>query len=94
MSAIYILISQVAELNGYRQNYGMTMHWRQYVLDSFVSSDLSTTFLNKIRADLNVVRSAKFTIVLRFMYTDAMPAVIMHVLSMFEKTSLAPKAIC
>ncbi|KAI0240053.1 hypothetical protein LSAT2_009250 [Lamellibrachia satsuma] len=52
----------------------MTMHWRQYVLDSFVSSDLSTTFLNKIRADLNVVRSAKFTIVLRFMYTDAMPA--------------------
>ena len=70
---------QLAELNGYRQNYGMTMHWRQYILDTFVSSDVTAAFKTQIRADLDIVRQAKFTIVLRFMYTDAMPAVIVQV---------------
>ncbi|KAK2178231.1 hypothetical protein NP493_552g01032 [Ridgeia piscesae] len=63
----------VEDLNEYREEYGLTVHWRQYVLDRFRKRGLTTSFMKKIRADMEVVRSAKFTIVLRFMYTDAMP---------------------
>ena len=51
------------------------MHWRQFVLDEFVSSDITQEFLDNIRADLETIRSAKFTTIMRIMYTKQMPEV-------------------
>ncbi|KAK7115638.1 uncharacterized protein [Littorina saxatilis] len=56
-------------LDHLRSNNGVTLVLRVFVLDSFVSSSISTDFLNKIRHDLDVVDSAGFTAVLRFCYT-------------------------
>ena len=66
------LFTQLQELESYREESGLTIHWRQYVLDSFVSSDITTEFLDKIRADMAIVRKAKITVVMRFMYTDVL----------------------
>lgn len=68
----------MSELESDREESVVMMHWRQYVLDNFVSSDISQEFLDKIRADLDVVRTAKFTIIVRFMYADDMPDVSVH----------------
>ena len=54
------------------------MHWRQFVLDEFVSSDITQEFLDNIRSDLETIRSVKFTTVMRIMYTKQMPAVRMR----------------
>ena len=51
------------------------MHWRQFVLDDFVSSDITQEFLDNIRSDLDTIRSAKFTTITRIMYTNRMPDV-------------------
>ena len=51
------------------------MHWRQFVLDEFVSSDITQEFLDNIRSDLETIRSAKFTTVTRILYVKEMPDV-------------------
>ena len=66
------MFTQLDELERYREESGLTLHWRQYVLDGFVSSDITTEFLDKIRADMDIVRLAKITVVMRFMYTDVL----------------------
>ena len=51
------------------------MHWRQFVLDEFVSSDITQEFLDNIRSDLETIRNAKFTTVTRILYVKEMPDV-------------------
>ena len=46
------------------------MVWRLYILDTFVASDITPHFLDLMREDLSVVKEARFTAVIRFMYTD------------------------
>ena len=72
---IYFL-SQIEDLDKFRNNSGLTLHWRQYILDSFVASDITEDYLDKIRDDMKVVREAKFSVVLRFMYTNKWEEVI------------------
>ena len=55
------------------------MHWRQFVLDEFVSSDITQEFLDNIRSDLDTIRSAKFTTITRIMYTNRMPDVSVYI---------------
>ncbi|KAI0240051.1 hypothetical protein LSAT2_009248 [Lamellibrachia satsuma] len=47
--------------------------WRTYILDSFVTSNITDDFLDKIGADMEAARTAKFTLIIRFMYIDVMP---------------------
>ena len=68
----------MSSLERYREESGITVHWRQFVLDEFVSSDITEDFLSKIRADLDTIRTAKFTAVMRIMYTKYMPEVIVQ----------------
>lgn len=48
------------------------MVWRQYVLDTFVSSDIDAAFLAAVHADMGVLGEAGFTATLRFMYTHTL----------------------
>ena len=59
------------------------MHWRQFVLDEFVSSDITQEFLDNIRSDLETIRSAKFTTVTRILYIQEMPDVSVQFTSLF-----------
>ena len=63
-------LSQIEDLDKFRNDSGLTLHWRQYILDDFVTSDITDDYLDKIRDDMKVVREAKFSVVLRFMYTN------------------------
>ena len=54
------------------------MHWRRFVLDEFVSSDITQEFLDNIRSDLETIRNAKFTTVTRILYVKEMPDVSMQ----------------
>ncbi|KAK7501757.1 hypothetical protein BaRGS_00007188 [Batillaria attramentaria] len=58
------------QLQRYRQNSGLTMIRRNFVLDTFRNSRISDEFLDVIRHDLDLVDSASFTVVLHFSYTD------------------------
>ncbi|XP_076465839.1 uncharacterized protein LOC143297393 [Babylonia areolata] len=57
-----------SRLDQLRHRSGITMIWRTFVLDTFVTSSISDDYLNKIRHDLDMVESAGFTVVLRFCY--------------------------
>ena len=67
MPALYF---QKSRLDGIRLADGVTIAWRQYVLDTHVENDIEDDVLDLIRADLDIVRNARFTVLLRFMYTD------------------------
>ena len=75
LSSMTALVWQVSSLERYRSEDGVTMHWRQFVLDEFVSSDITQEFLDNIRSDLETIRSAKFTTVTRILYVKEMPEV-------------------
>ena len=75
MSVSVLCTVQVDECEWYRVDQGLTSMWRSYILDTFVTTNLTDEFLGKIRADMEATRTAKFTLILRFMYTDEMPAV-------------------
>ncbi|KAK2163378.1 hypothetical protein NP493_1467g00004 [Ridgeia piscesae] len=64
---------KVSSLERYRSEDGITMHWRQFVLDEFVSSDITKEFLDNIRSDLETIRNARFTTVTRILYVKEMP---------------------
>ena len=63
-----ILCTQRSRLESLREDHGVTMIWRTFVLDTFVTSPISDDFLIKIRHDLDALDSASFTAVLRFCY--------------------------
>jgi hypothetical protein len=45
------------------------MVFRYFVLDDFVNSDISSTFLNQVSADFNIARQAGVRLIIRFTYT-------------------------
>ena len=62
---------QKSQLDNLRSNYGITLVWRQWNLDTYeFTADISATFLDHIRADFDVIQSAGFSAVVRFMYTS------------------------
>ena len=40
------------------------------MLDSFVESDISQEFIDHINADFSTIRAARFSAIVRFMYTS------------------------
>ncbi|XP_048257053.1 uncharacterized protein LOC124133438 [Haliotis rufescens] len=57
-------------LDTVRRDDGVNIGLRIYVLDSFVHSSISNTFLTHIRDDLDIVKDAGWTVALRFSYTS------------------------
>ncbi|KAK2176377.1 hypothetical protein NP493_665g02035 [Ridgeia piscesae] len=39
----------IEDLDKFRNDSGLTLHWRQYILDDFVTSDITDDYLDKIR---------------------------------------------
>ena len=71
MQNVGVAVSQKkSRLEQLRQQDGISLVWRCYVLDSFVTSNVTSAFLDLIRQDMEVVKAARFTAVVRFMYTD------------------------
>ena len=64
------LLYQLPELDDLRREDGITILWRQYTLDNHVTSDIDPGVIDLIREDLEVIRDAQFTVLLRFMYTS------------------------
>ena len=61
---------QKSTLDGYRFLDGMTVIWRLYILDLFEEADISPSFLQLIEEDMEAIRQARFTAVIRFTYTN------------------------
>lgn len=59
-------------LDWYRERDGITLAWPLYIIDTFVESDISQSFIDLVHADMQVLRDAKFTAVVRFMYTNVL----------------------
>lgn len=60
----------LSQLQSYRTNEKITLIYCINVLDNFVSSNISQTFLDHIQSNLNTVRTAGLKCILRFSYTD------------------------
>ena len=62
---------QRSRLERYRNEDGIVLVRRAFIMDESVNSDIiNGDFLIKIRNDLDTLRAAKFTTVLRFHYTS------------------------
>ena len=59
------------DLVNMRTSESITLVWRGYLLDSFISSPISQDFLNKIQTDFNTMRQAGVKCILRFSYKDS-----------------------
>ena len=59
----------------YMGNYSVrtSLIYRQYVLDNFKNSNLSSTFLNQLQNDFNIARQAGVKLIVRFAYTEEEP---------------------
>ncbi|XP_070205284.1 uncharacterized protein [Littorina saxatilis] len=57
-----------AYLDYLREHDGLSMIWRTFMPDTFVTSPLSEEYLNQVRHDLEVLASASFTAIIRFEY--------------------------
>jgi hypothetical protein len=60
----------LATLQNYRQNEHITLVLRLFYLDSFVTSAISTDYLEAIQADFDTARQAGVKLVLRFAYNQ------------------------
>ncbi|MBX9851265.1 MAG: DUF4832 domain-containing protein [Cytophagaceae bacterium] len=56
-----------------RQNNLQTLIFRYYYLNSFLTSPISTSYLNLITQDFNTIRQAGVKVIIRFAYTDNLP---------------------
>jgi hypothetical protein len=59
-----------SELKNLRTQSAVSLLMREWYLDSFVNTDLTQGFLDKIAADFSVIRQAGMKAVLRFAYTS------------------------
>jgi Domain of unknown function (DUF4874) len=60
----------LSDLQDYWSKDQVSLILINYVLDKFVTSDISSTFLNTITADMATLRKAGMKAVLRFSYTQ------------------------
>ena len=68
-ASAYQSLSQ-SELQNLRTQSAVSLVMREWYLDSFVNSDLTQGFLDKVAADFNIMRLAGVKAVLRFAYTS------------------------
>jgi hypothetical protein len=59
----------VATLQNYRLQENVTLVYRGYYLEEFLTTDISAAYLAKIQADLDAVRVAGIKMIIRFAYT-------------------------
>ncbi|KAK6190456.1 hypothetical protein SNE40_002319 [Patella caerulea] len=59
----------VSDLDEIRAKYGITMVRKQFVLDEFVTSNISSEFLQFVDNNLDNIQTAGFTAIIRFSYT-------------------------
>ena len=69
---------QTQRLDNFRENDGITVVWRKWMLDSFVESDISQEFIDHINADFNIIREARFSAIVRFMYTSTRVSILIN----------------
>ena len=60
----------VSQLKSYREQDHVTLILRIFYLEDFVNSSVSGEYLENIRNDLDVVREAGFSVIVRFAYTS------------------------
>jgi len=74
LNAAY-LASKRSYFTPYDANYMVhtTLVFRYFVLDDFVNSAISTTFLNNMQADFDAARTAGVKLIIRFSYTNTAP---------------------
>lgn len=60
----------LSELQSYRTEDNTTVILRVYYLEDFVNSPISDEYLLNIRKDMDTIREAGFTVVVRFAYTS------------------------
>lgn len=65
----YQLLNQNT-LNNYRNNQNISLVFRYFYLNTFLNSDISTTYLNNMQTDFNRLRNAGLKCVIRFAYSD------------------------
>ena len=68
-ASAYESLSQ-SELQSLRTQSAVSLVMREWYLDTFVNSDLTSAFLDKVTADFSVLRQAGMKAVLRFAYTQ------------------------
>ena len=68
-SSSYTNLDQTT-LNGFRSN-NTTLILRVFYLENFISTPISTTYLNAMQADFNKIRNAGLKCVVRFAYSDS-----------------------
>lgn len=52
------------------RSMNITLILREFYLESFINAPLSTEFLNNVKADFDLVRSAGFKCIVRFAYSS------------------------
>lgn len=60
----------LATLQDYRQNEGITLIHRMFYLEGFVNGDINETYLISMTEDFNTVREAGLKVIVRFAYTN------------------------
>ncbi|MBA3705415.1 MAG: DUF4832 domain-containing protein [Bacteroidetes bacterium] len=60
----------LSTLQSYRSQEKMSVIWRNFYMESFTNSAISSAYLDNIKQDLNIVRQAGFKVVMRFAYTS------------------------
>lgn len=48
----------------------VTVIYRYFILDNFLSKDITSIFLNNIQEDFNIIRNAGFKVIVRFSYSN------------------------
>ena len=64
------LSPQKSTLDWYRQTDGVTVVWRNYNLDSYVESGIPQSFIDLMTQDMETLRQARFTTIIRMLYTN------------------------
>ena len=60
----------LSQLESYREQDNITLILRVFYLEDFVNSLISNEYLANIRHDMDTVRKANFSVIVRFAYTD------------------------
>jgi len=62
----------VSTLNGWKNSADkVTVVFRYFLLNNFMTSSINTTYLNNMQTDFNNIRTAGFKAIIRFSYSDA-----------------------
>lgn len=69
-SGSYTSLSQ-STLTNYRLNENVTLIYREFKLDAFVSSSISSSYLASMQNDFNTIRNAGVKAFIRFTYSDS-----------------------